>query len=157
QGVTIIDGDEWLRKPGSVGRAALDSQVKILDPVTREELPPGEVGEVFMLPPDGPGSTYRYVGAEPRRTEDGWDSIGDLGWLDEDGYLFLADRRADLILSGGSNVYPAEVEAALDEHPAVRTSCVIGLPDDDLGERVHAIVDAVAPVTEDELRAHLAE
>ena len=157
QGVTIIDGDEWLRKPGSVGRAALDSQVKILDPVTREELPPGEVGEVFMLPPDGPGSTYRYVGAEPRRTEDGWDSIGDLGWLDEDGYLFLADRRADLILSGGSNVYPAEVEAALDEHPAVRTSCVIGLPDDDLGERVHAIVDAVAPVTEEELRAHLAE
>jgi bile acid-coenzyme A ligase len=157
QGVTIIDGAEWLRKPGSVGRPALGSQVKILDPVTREELPPGEVGEVFMLPEGGPGSTYRYVGAEPRRTDDGWDSIGDLGRLDEDGYLFLADRRADLILSGGSNVYPAEVEAALDSHPLVRSSCVIGLPDDDLGERVHAIVEAAEPVTEDELRGHLAE
>jgi len=157
QGVTIIDGEEWLRKPGSVGRPALGSQVKILDPVTREELPPGEVGEVFMLPEGGPGSTYRYVGAEPRRTDDGWDSIGDLGWLDEDGYLFLADRRADLILSGGSNVYPAEVEAALDAHPLVRSSCVIGLPDDDLGERVHAIVEAVDSVSEDELRMHLAE
>jgi bile acid-coenzyme A ligase len=157
QGVTIISGEEWLEKPGSVGRAAMGSQVRILDPVTHEELPAGEVGEVFMLPEGGTGSTYRYVGAEPKRTTDGWDSIGDLGWLDEDGYLFLADRRADLILAGGSNVYPAEVEAALESHPAVRSSCVIGLPDDDLGERVHAIVDVSEPVSEDEMRAHLAE
>ena len=157
QGITIISGEEWLRKPGSVGTAAMGSQVRILDPVTHEELPPGEVGEIFMLPEGGTGSTYRYVGAEPRRTEDGWDSIGDLGWLDEDGYLFLADRAVDMIITGGANVYPAEVEAALESHPAVRCSAVIGLPDDDLGERVHAIVETDEPLDDDELRAHLAQ
>jgi bile acid-coenzyme A ligase len=155
QGVTIIDGVEWLEKPGSVGRPAMGSQVRVLDPLTLKDMPPGEVGEVYMLPEGGTGSTYHYVGADPRRTPDGWDSIGDLGWLDEDGYLFLADRHADLIITGGSNVFPAEVEAALDSHPAVRTSVVIGLPDDDLGERVHALVDAIEPVDEETLRRHL--
>jgi bile acid-coenzyme A ligase len=79
-----------------------------------------------------------------------------MGWLDEDGYLYLVERKSDMILVGGANVYPAEIEAALDAHPAVRSSAVIGLPDEDLGSRVHAIVDAIAPVTEAELRAHLA-
>ena len=65
-----------------------------------------------------------------------------MGWLDEDGYLYLVDRKTDMILSGGANVYPAEIEGAIDAHPAVRSSAVIGLPDDDLGQRVHAIVDA---------------
>jgi bile acid-coenzyme A ligase len=157
QGITIITGEEWLRKPGSVGKAAMGSQVRILDPVTREDLPPGEVGEIFMLPEGGTGSTYRYVGADPRRTEDGWDSIGDLGWLDEDGYLFLADRAVDMIITGGANVYPAEVEGALESHPLVRCSAVIGLPDDDLGQRVHAVVETDDELGEDELRAHLAE
>ena len=71
---------------------------------------------------------------------DGWESLGDIGWFDEEGYLYLADRRTDMILVGGSNVYPAEVEAALDEHPLVQSSAVIGLVDEDLGSRVHAIV-----------------
>ena len=117
---------------------------------------PGETGEVFLLPATGPGSTYRYVGATARTAPGGWETLGDLGHLDEDGYLHLADRSTDLVLSGGSNVYPAEVEAALDSHPAVRSSCVIGLPDDDLGERVHALVDATAPVTARELQEHVA-
>jgi bile acid-coenzyme A ligase len=156
QGVTVIDGREWLERPGSVGRPALGSSFRILDEQGRE-VPPGTVGEVFMMPAEGPGSTYSYRGAEPRSV-DGWESLGDLGRLDEDGYLYLADRSADLILSGGANVYPAEVEAVLDEHPAVRTSAVIGLPDDDLGERVHAVVDiADADVTEAELLAHVTE
>ncbi len=72
----------------------------------------------------------------------GWESLGDMGRLDEDGYLYLGDRMQDMILTGGSNVYPAEVEAALQEHPLVRSCAVIGLPDDDLGQRVHAIVEA---------------
>ena len=80
-----------------------------------------------------------------------------MGWLDEDGYLYLVDRKTDMILSGGANVYPAEVEGAIDAHPAVRSSAVIGLPDEDLGQRVHAIVDAPGGVTETELRAWLAE
>lgn len=153
-GLTVIRGDEWLAHPGSVGRP-VGCEVRILDPDTHEELPAGEVGEVFMRSRRGAGATYRYVGAEPKLV-DGFDTIGDLGWLDEDGFLYLADRRTDLIISGGSNVYPAEVEAAIDTHPAVRSSAVIGLPDDDLGQRVHAIVDATGEVGERELLEHVA-
>ena len=81
-----------------------------------------------------------------RRAPDSWESLGDMGWKDEDGYLYLADRDTDMILVGGANVYPAEVEAALDEHPSVASSCVIGLPDEDSATCVHAIVQAAAPV-----------
>lgn len=154
-GLTVIRGDEWLEHPGSVGRP-VGCELKILDPETHEELPTGEVGEVYMRSRRGAGATYRYVGAEPT-VVDGFDTIGDLGWVDEDGYLYLADRRTDLIISGGANVYPAEVEAAIDTHPAVRSSAVIGLPDDDLGQRVHAIVDATGDVDEPELLAHLGQ
>jgi bile acid-coenzyme A ligase len=156
-GGTYITGREWLAHPGSVGRPTGNAKLRILDPETLEDLPAGEIGEIFMLPPSGPGSTYRYVGANARRTADGWESVGDMGRLDADGYLYLGDRRSDMILSGGRNIYPAEVEAALDEHPAVRSSCVIGLPDEDLGSRVHALVDVVAEVSDAELRAHVAE
>ena len=153
-GITLISGDEWLGHPGSVGRPVLGSAVRVLRP-DGSDCAAGEVGEVFLMPAGGPGSTYRYVGATARSV-DGWETLGDLGHLDAEGYLYLADRSADLILSGGSNVYPAEVEAALDSHPAVRSSCVVGLPDDDLGERVHALVDATGPVTPAELTAHVA-
>ena len=108
-----------------------------------------------MRAPEGV-ATYRYVGADAR-TVDGWESLGDMGHVDADGYLYLGDRSADMILVGGSNVYPAEVEGALDAHPLVASCCVIGLPDDDLGSRVHAIVQTTATVTDDELRAHLAD
>jgi bile acid-coenzyme A ligase len=153
---TMISGTEWLAHPGSVGRPTLGRKVRILDE-HGEECPPGEIGEVFMMPPGGRGSTYRYLGAEPAASPDGWESLGDMGWLDEEGYLYLVDRKTDMIVTGGANVYPAEVEAAIDAHPAVRSSAVVGLPDDDLGQRVHAIVDAPHPPAEEELRAHLAE
>jgi bile acid-coenzyme A ligase len=77
--------------------------------------------------------------------------------MDEDGYLYLHDRQTDMILSGGANIYPAEIEAALEAHPQVRSSAVIGLPDEDLGQRVHGIVQAEGELSEDELREHLAE
>ena len=154
QSVTVITGDEWLEHPGSVGRPIV-GEMKILDP-DGNELPPGEQGEVFMRAPAGV-TTYRYVGAEARSTDDGWESLGDMGWMDADGYLYLGDRSADMILAGGANVYPAEVEAALDEHPAVGSSCVIGLPDEDLGNRIHAIVQNTAAVSDDELRTYLAD
>lgn len=105
------------------------------------EVPPRTEGEVWLRS-GRRRPTYRYVGAEPRRRDGGWESLGDHGHLDEDGYLYLGDRMQDMILTGGANVYPAEVEAALAEHPAVRSCVVIGLPDDDLGNRVHAIVEA---------------
>jgi bile acid-coenzyme A ligase len=160
QAYTIIPGDEWVAHPGSVGRVAA-GEMRVLDPDTHEERPVGEMGEVFMrttaLTP-----TYQYVGAEAHRIADGWESLGDMGWFDADGYLFLGDRKSDMILSGGANIYPAEVESALAEHPAVLSSAVIGLPDDDLGKRIHAVVqvDPVVGVTgidEDELRRFLGE
>ena len=153
-GITVIDGNAWLTHPGSVGRPALGSAVRVLDD-RGHDVPTGEVGEVYLMPVGGPGSTYRYVGATARSV-DGWESLGDLGRLDADGYLYLADRTADCIVSGGANVYPAEVEAALESHPAVRSCAVIGLPDDDLGQRVHALVDATQPVGPEALIAHVA-
>jgi len=156
-GGTFITGREWLAHPGSVGRPMGSGTLRILDPETLEELPAGEIGEIFMLPPSGPGSTYRYVGASARRIAEGWESVGDMGRFDAEGYLYLGDRRSDMILCGGRNIYPAEVEAALDEHPAVRSSCVIGLPDDDLGSRVHALIELAHEVSDAQLRAHVAE
>jgi bile acid-coenzyme A ligase len=158
QAATIITGSEWLEHRGSVGRVNVD-QFRILraDGTLADA---GEVGEIFMRPSaDENVRTYRYVGAEARRIAGGWESLGDMGAIDEDGYLYLSDRQTDMILAGGANIYPAEVEAAIDEHPRVRSSAVIGLPDDDLGSRVHAIVqtDDGSPIEIDDLRAHLAD
>jgi bile acid-coenzyme A ligase len=100
---------------------------------------------------------YRYVGATAKTAPDGWESLGDLGYLDDEGFVYLTDRDADMILVGGANVYPAEVEAALDEHPAVRSSCVIGLPHEDLGSVPHALVELSEPTSDDALFAHLRE
>lgn len=158
-GGTFITGTEWLAHPGSVGRASPGCRLKVLDD-DGNELPPGEMGEIYLLPAGGPGSTYRYVGAQARQTEDGWESVGDMGYLDEEGYLYLGDRRCDMVLCGGRNIYPAEVEAAIDACPGVRSSAVIGLPDADMGQHLHAIVD-VGPddsgIDEDRIREHLAD
>jgi bile acid-coenzyme A ligase len=158
QGFTLISWTEWLNHRGSVGKF-FNATVKILDE-RGQELPPGQIGEVFMLPQSGAGSTYHYVGAEARAHGE-YESLGDMGWLAEDGYLYLADRRTDLILRGGANIYPAEVEAAIDEHPGVSSSVVIGLPHDDLGAQVHANVQlkpgAAGTTGEDALKAFLKE
>jgi bile acid-coenzyme A ligase len=123
-----------------------------------QTLPAGEVGEVYMRPLAGPGTTYEYLGAEAKIIEGGWESLGDLGWMDADGFLYLSDRLSDMVLSGGANIYPAEVEAALDAFPGVRSSAVIGLPDEDLGALLHAIVDFPdGEPDEPALMAHLAE
>jgi bile acid-coenzyme A ligase len=105
------------------------------------ELPAGEEGEVWMRSPSEQ-PTYHYIGATARTREGGWESLGDVGRVDDDGYLYLGDRMQDMILTGGANVYPAEVEAALQEHPSVRSVAVIGLPDEEMGSVVHAIVEA---------------
>ncbi len=146
-GITLIRGDEWMQRPGSVGRP-VGSQILILDE-HGNQLPPGAVGEIYLrpLPREGkaadPRSAFYYLGsAPPRSAPDGYESAGDLGWCDQDGYLFLADRRTDLIITGGVNVYPAEVEAALAEHPQVDDVAVVGVPDPRWGKRVQAIVSA---------------
>lgn len=137
-GATVIDGEEWLGRPGSVGRP-LRGGVEILGE-DGEVLPPGEIGEIFFRRPADQPSGYSYVGSEGRDRE-GLDGFGDMGWVDEDGYLFIADRRTDMVVVGGANIYPAEIEAAIDSLPGVLGSAVIGLPDPDLGNRIHAIVE----------------
>jgi len=119
-----------------------------------EPVAEGVVGEIWMRPVAGVSMRAVIVGSEPRR-RDGWTSVGDIGWMDGQGYLYISDRRTDMVLSGGENIFTAEVESALDSHPGVRSCVVIGLPDADLGQRVHAIVEVGAGITEDDLRAHM--
>jgi bile acid-coenzyme A ligase len=155
QAVTIITGTEWLEHRGSVGRVTRGS-MKVCGE-DGNELPVGEKGEVWMRA-DRDTPTYRYIGAEPKTIDGGWESLGDIGWFDEDGYLYLGDRVSDMILSGGANIYPAEVEAALNEHPLVESCAVIGLPNDDRGNDVHAIVQATeSDATQEALLSFLGE
>lgn len=155
QAATVITGTEWLAHVGSVGRPAPGS-VSITDD-DGNEAATGEMGEVWLRNlTDRP--SYRYVGATARQRDGGWESLGDMGRLDTDGYLYLGDRASDMILSGGSNIYPAEVEAAIQEHPLVHSVAVVGLPDEDKGNVVHAIVEAdPEQLPEAELRSFLAD
>ncbi|CAN5121946.1 AMP-binding protein [soil metagenome] len=150
----VITGDEWLEHRGSVGRPTI-GEMKIVGD-DGEELPRGEVGEIFMRGLEGAGPAYEYIGAETK-SRDGWDSIGDLGWMDDEGYLYISDRRVDLVVSGGANIYPAEVEGAIDRHPKVVSSVAVGLADADLGQRLHAVVHAQDGLTAEELLEFLAD
>jgi bile acid-coenzyme A ligase len=149
QGGVSITGVEALEHPGSIG-AAHDG-VAVFDEDGRV-LPRGELGELHFRAP-GVGS-HRYLGAEIVE-RNGWRSYGDVGYIGEDSYVYLVDRRTDMIVSGGSNVYPAELESVLESHSAVRSAAVIGLPDDDLGQRVHAIVDVAGRHSEAGLASEL--
>ncbi|MFF0699989.1 AMP-binding protein [Streptomyces tendae] len=135
---TAIDSEEWLAHPGSVGRA-LVGRPHVLDE-TGTELPVGEVGTIWS---EG-GLPFEYLNDPAKtaasRNDRGWTTVGDLGRLDADGYLYLADRRADLVISGGVNIYPQEAENVLVEHPDVADAAVFGIPHDELGEVVHAVV-----------------
>lgn len=149
-GLTALRGDEWLTHPGSVGRGFRDTEIRILD-AERNLLGPGEDGDVYLRAPMSAG--YRYLGGAPPlpSTEDGFRSAGDIGHLDEDGYLYIVDRRADMIITGGANVFPAEVESALAGHPDIADVVVIGLSDEQWGRRVHAVVQLAAPLTEQQV------
>ena len=117
QAMTVITGTEWLEHEGSVGKAVI-GEIECRDP-DGAPLPPRAVGELWMRRGGAAAIPYRYVGASAKAAGDNWESLGDIGFLDEDGYVYVTDRDTDMILVGGENVYPAEIEAALDEHPAV--------------------------------------
>jgi len=153
--VTAISGSEWLQHRGSVGKPIGGGQMKVLNDAG-EIAKPGEVGEIYMRGPEGAPPSYQYVGAE-KKVKDGWESLGDLGWMDEEGFLYISDRRTDMIVSGGANVFPAEVEAVIDSHPLVRSCAVVGLPDDDLGQRVHAVVHADPALKAEVLLQHVGQ
>jgi bile acid-coenzyme A ligase len=155
-GTTALDGREWLDHQGSVGRGQNGTEIRILDP-DGTDLPPGEVGEVYMRSPAYGGSTYLGEAPDLRRTDDGFATAGDMGRLDGDGYLYIVDRRVDMVVTGGANVFPAEVESALIDHPQIADVVVVGLRDPQWGRRVHAIVeptDPAAPPTADEVIAY---
>jgi bile acid-coenzyme A ligase len=135
---SFVRGDEWLQHPGSVGKP-IGVETLVADE-DGNPLPPGEVGELFFRPIGG-GEAFKYVGdAVPRTLPGGWASVGDLGRLDAEGYLYIADRRIDMVKTGGSNVFVSEVEAALLQHADVADVAVIGLPDPEWSRRVHAVI-----------------
>ncbi|MET7769444.1 acyl-CoA synthetase [Nocardia sp. NPDC005366] len=144
-GFFMIDTPDWLSHRGSVGRA-VHGVVHICDD-NGIELAPGEVGTVWFSDVE----RFEYLGDAARTAEafndKGWNTLGDLGHVDEDGYLYLSARRTDLILSGGVNIYPQEIEDVLTLHPAVLDVAVIGLPDDEMGQRVRAVVQPTPGVT----------
>lgn len=154
-GATFARGDEYLDHPGTVGKGAMATELKILDD-DQNELPNGEVGHIYMKSAYGLLASYVGDVAPIPTTPDGFVTVGDLGHLDDDGFLFISDRRVDMIVSGGANVFPAEVEAALSEHPEVSDVVVIGLSDAEWGRRVHAIVQRAAgsSIDADALRSY---
>ena len=152
QALTFISGDQWLTHPGSVG-VVVAGEMKVLDD-DGNECPPGVVGEIYMRPAPGSAPTYRYVGVDAK-SRDGWDSLGDLGYFDADNFLYLSDRRVDMFTVGGRNVYPAEIEAALAAHPDILSSLVVGVPDDDLGQVPHALVQSGTNLDEAAVREFL--
>jgi len=155
-GFCLVKPEEWLERPGTVGKPLI-GDIHILDE-EGNELPPGEAGTIYF----GGGPPYEYHNA-PEKTESskdpkghGWTTLGDVGYLDQDGWLFLTDRKAFMIISGGVNIYPQEVEDCLVMHPKVADVAVFGIPDDEMGEQVMAAVqpaDGVEPG--DELEAEL--
>jgi bile acid-coenzyme A ligase len=139
-GLTALTGSEWLTHEGSVGRGFRDTEIRILDEA-QNPVPIGDFGDVYMRSPST--GAYDYLGGAPLlpATADGFGTAGDIGRLDGEGYLYLADRRVDMIISGGANIFPAEVESALSEHPGIADAVVIGLSDPNWGKRVHAVVE----------------
>jgi long-chain acyl-CoA synthetase len=148
---------EAARKPGTVGRPLTGVTLRIYGDAGRE-LPPGEIGEIYCSLGGATDFTYHRLPDRRREIErDGLVTLGDVGYLDEDGYLFLCDRKRDMVISGGVNIYPAEIEAALLALPGVRDCAVFGIPDDEFGESLCACVEPETGVTlcEPEVRAFL--
>jgi bile acid-coenzyme A ligase len=129
---------------GSVGRGRRGAEVRVLD-ANGEDLPPGEIGDIYLRSNAYGGSLYLGDAPALPSTDDGFRTVGDMGYLDADGFLYLVDRRVDLIVTAGANVFPAEVECALIDHPKVADIVVIGLRDDEWGRRVHAIIEPADP------------
>ena len=155
-GIAALNGDEWLQHEGSVGRGIRGTEVRILGE-DGNDLPPGETGEIFLRGPAYGGSDYLGEAPQLRPTEDGFQTVSDMGYLDEDGYLYVVDRRVDMIITGGANVFPAEVENALIDHPKIADIVVVGLRDPEWGRRVHAIIepaDPSDPPSDDEVIAY---
>jgi long-chain acyl-CoA synthetase len=156
--VVWCDSADWLAHPGTVGAPVDDAQVRIVGPDGAER-PAGQVGSVYVKPP-GWWPEFSYLGDEAKRRDmelAGFVTLGDVGRVDGDGYLYLTDRASDMVISGGVNIYPAEIEAALLELPGVRDSAVFGIPDEEFGESLaaHIELEPGATLTQDEVRDYV--
>ncbi len=156
-GATRISPTEWLARPGSVGVPWPGVEIRI---VGQDGAPcaPGEHGAIYIQPPGGAGFHYHDA---PDKTDAAWRdgafTVGDVGFLDEDGYLFLTDRSSDMVIRGGVNVYPREIEEVLFAHPAVVDCAVFGIPDERYGEQLKAVVETRTEVAPDALQAFVRE
>ncbi|MGH3556555.1 MAG: fatty-acid--CoA ligase FadD4 [Mycobacterium sp.] len=142
-GSTLISSEEWLARPGSVGKPVL-GEIHILGE-DGSELPPGQAGEIYF----GGGYAFNYLDDAAKtaasRDKHGWSTVGDVGYLDDEGYLYLTDRRHHMIISGGVNIYPQEAENLLVTHPKVLDAAVFGIPDAEMGQSVKSVVQTVDP------------
>jgi long-chain acyl-CoA synthetase len=155
--VTLATSGDSLAKPGTVGRAVAGAELRILDDAGGI-LPAGEVGEIFTRFTEMPDFTYHNRPDERAKVDrDGFITSGDVGYLDADGYLFLCDRKRDMVISGGVNIYPAEIEAVLHGAPGVKDCAVFGIPDAEFGEKLMAVVEPLegGALWTEELRAYL--
>ena len=160
-GITFISAEEWLKRPGSVGKPLL-GVAHILDEDGNDQ-PPGQAGQVYF----DLGVVQFVYHKDPEKTAEsrdkhGWVTVGDVGYLDDEGYLFLTDRKHHMIISGGVNIYPQEAENMLITHPKVLDAAVFGIPDDEMGQSVKGVVQTVDPADAgeafgDELLAWLRE
>jgi long-chain acyl-CoA synthetase len=144
-GGTLVTPEEWVKKPGTVGRPWPISEVRVLDD-EGEPVGPGEPGTVWMRMGERTFEYHKDREKTASTWKEGFFTVGDVGYMDEDGYLFLRDRKTDMIISGGVNIYPAEVESALLSHPKVGDAAVFGIPDEDWGEQVKAVVEPAAGI-----------
>jgi long-chain acyl-CoA synthetase len=160
-GVTMVNSQQWLTHPGTVGKAVV-GELKICDDESFEELPPGQSGTIYFAN----GRPFAYHN-DPAKTAGsthpkGWTTLGDVGYVDAEGYLYLTDRKAYMIISGGVNIYPQEAENVLINHPQVADVAVLGVPNEEFGEEVKAVVQPVdmadaGPELERELIAYCKE
>ena len=157
--VTMVGSQEYLKRPGTVGQPARGCTVKILDEEGRE-VPTGKEGEICAINPFYPDFVYRNLPEERAKLDrNGLIATGDIGYFDSEGYLYLCDRKKDMVISGGVNIYPAEIEGVLHSLPGVGDCAVFGVPDDEFGEAVAAHIELVpgTPLGEREIRSYLSE
>ena len=152
-GGTIVSPQDWLKKPGTVGSAWANAEIKIFDE-DGNEMPPNEPGTVYMRRGDADFEYYKDKDKTDKARLGNYFTVGDIGYLDEDGFLFLNDRKNDMIISGGVNIYPAEIESTLITHPKVGDVAVFGIPHEDWGEEVKAVIEPIAGVEGSEALTH---
>jgi long-chain acyl-CoA synthetase len=144
-GGTLVTPEEWLQYPGTVGRAWPSSEIRILDD-DGNPIATGQPGTVYMALGPADFEYHKDKGKTEANRRDGFFTVGDIGYLNEEGYLFLCDRKIDMIIAGGVNIYPTEVESVLLTHPKVGDAAVFGIPNEDWGEEVKAVIEPIEGV-----------